>query len=194
MHIVIRSQDKATFVQAIPDFPTSSILPIVEGPCLALICSYVILVTYPASSHPLSLISTIAVLLTFVWLSCLFLLWSQGAGAAAQHMFLVGLFHWRKGAGCWRNQDSSEPWLMQLHLKSNWNELFSCFVAYRDKYWFLFVLHLFLPTSRLKLVSGKKAWLYWRLKYYWCFKMKVSVCYVITSLFHAFLQAFLKGN
>lgn len=45
----------------------------------------------------------------------------------------------------------------------------------RDKYWFPFILGLFLPGSRLKLVSGRKAWLYWRS---FCFTMKVFVCWL----------------
>lgn len=66
---------------------------------------------------PLSLISTAAVLLTSVWWSCLFLLWSPGARAAVEHLVVVGFFPWRKGAGCQCYQDSLKPWLMHLHLR-----------------------------------------------------------------------------
>ena len=56
-----------------------------------------------------------------------------------------------------------------------------------DKYWFPFVLGLFFPGWKLKLVSGKKVWFYWRSS---CFKMKVVVCWLNYKPILCFLMTF----
>lgn len=138
----------------------------VEGPCLALW-------PFAGSCCPLTLIHTIAVLLAFVPWSCLFLLWSLGARAAAERLLLLEFFHWKKGARCWCYEDNSEPWLITVALKKWLKCAAFSLCGLWDKYWFLFVLSLFVPGSRLKLFSGKKAWVYWRSS---CFKLKVFLC------------------
>lgn len=107
----------------------NSILPTVEGPCSALISGYVLPVTLPRLLLP-SLIDPHHCCPPDLYLMALFVSASfPRCWAAAEH-FSVEFFHGKKGAQWWCYRDSSEPWLMQLHLKSNWKALVSCLVAY----------------------------------------------------------------
>lgn len=166
MLVALRSQDEAACFQILHDFPANATLPVVEGPRLALISSCIFPVTPTQAPTALS-----------HWSPPLQCSWPcfDGPVCSCSGPQVPGLqqsIRWwwyfstgekELGADVIRTAQSPDS------CRSNWNELFS-----RFEYWFAFVLSVFLPGSRLKLVSGKKAWHCWRSS---SFKMKVFVCW-----------------